>query len=144
MADKVMHHDPSFGYNTAAGYIEEDSVQALEQIVSEQFGVGRDADKYWREQDGGMHVLAVAIYNRYKAALKRAPEAYGDWFIRAVEEGELRGDKLQATNPKFFSKTPLRIVVIATEARFQQAARRLTYKEDHGRVCVPAPGSANG
>ena len=46
--DKVQHHDPSFGYNTTAGYIEEDSVQALEQLVSEKFGVGRNACKYWQ------------------------------------------------------------------------------------------------
>jgi hypothetical protein len=39
----VQHHDPSFGYNTTEGYIEEDSVQALEQIVSEKFGFGRNA-----------------------------------------------------------------------------------------------------
>ena len=38
------------GYNTTAGYIEEDSVQALEQIVSEKFWIGRDACKYWQEQ----------------------------------------------------------------------------------------------
>src|ERR1039458_8966149 len=54
--DKVQHHDPSFGYNTIAGYIEEDSVQALEQLVSEKFGVGRNPCEYWKEQDGGMHV----------------------------------------------------------------------------------------
>src|ERR1700732_1651302 len=66
--DKVHHHDPSFGYNTTAGYIEEDSVQALEQLVSEKFGVGRNPCQYWQEQDGGMHVLAVAMYTDYKQA----------------------------------------------------------------------------
>src|SRR5262249_23521657 len=45
--DKVVHHDSSFGYNSASGYIEEDSVEALEQIVSEDFGVGRNARIYW-------------------------------------------------------------------------------------------------
>jgi hypothetical protein len=102
--DKVKHHDPSFGYNTAAGYIEEDSVQALEQIIAEQFGVARDAREYWKEQDGGMHVLAVAIYTGYKAALQRGPETYSDWFVHAVEKGELRGDKLQATVKNFFAE----------------------------------------
>ena len=62
MLDKVQHHDPSFGYNTTAGYIQEDSVRALEQIVSEKFGIGRDACNYWQEQDGGVHVLAAAMY----------------------------------------------------------------------------------
>jgi hypothetical protein len=59
--DRVQHHDPSFGYNTTAGYIEEDSVQALEQIVSEKFGVGRHACQYWQKQDGGMHVLVCRL-----------------------------------------------------------------------------------
>jgi hypothetical protein len=103
--DKVKHHDPSFGYNTAAGYIEEDSVQALEQIIAEQFGVARDARDYWKEQDGGMHVLAAAIYSGYKAALQRGPETYSDWFVHAVEDGELRGDRLQATVKNFFADT---------------------------------------
>lgn len=105
IVDKVKHHDPSFGYNTAAGYIEEDSVQALEQIVAEQVGAARDAREYWKEQDGGMHVLAAAIYKGYKAALGHGPETYSDWFVQAVEDGELRGDKLRATIKNFFSET---------------------------------------
>jgi hypothetical protein len=99
--EKVKHHDPSFGYNTADGYIEEDSVQALEQIVSEQFGQGRNAHRYWKYQDGGMHVLATAIYAGYKAALQRGPKTYSEWFAQAVEDGELRGINLQATTKHF-------------------------------------------
>ncbi len=101
VVNEVRHHDPSFGYNTASGYIEEDSVQALEQIVSEQFGVGRDAHEYWKEQDGGMHMLAAVIYTNYKAALEHDPKSYSEWFVHAVEDGELRGDKLQAAAKKF-------------------------------------------
>jgi hypothetical protein len=97
IVDKVKHHDPSFGYNTTDGYIEEDSVQALEEIVSEQFGVGRDPRDYWKQQDGGMHVLATAIYVDYKEVLKHGPQTYSHWFIHAVADGELRGDKLQHT-----------------------------------------------
>ena len=63
VSDKVQHHDPSFGYNTARGYIEEDSVQALEQLVSEKVDVAHNPCKYWQEQDGGMHVLAAAMYS---------------------------------------------------------------------------------
>jgi hypothetical protein len=101
--DKVQHHDPSFGYNTTAGYIEEDSVQALEQFVSEKFGVARDACKYWQEQDGGMHLLAVALYTGYKQASSATPEPYSQWFSRAVHNGQLRGSDLQRTVQSFFS-----------------------------------------
>jgi|ERR1700722_7516461 len=101
--DKVQHHDASFGYNTAAGYIEEDSVQALEQLVSEKFGVGRNACKYWQEQDGGIHVLAAAMYTGYKQAFSVTPGPYSQWFTRAVQDGQLRGSKLQETVQSFFS-----------------------------------------
>jgi hypothetical protein len=101
--DKVQHHDPSFGYNTTAGYIEEDSVQALEQLVSEKFDVGHNACQYWQQQDGGMHVLAVAIYTGYKQASSLTPESYSQWFTRAVQDGQLRGSNLQQTVQSFCS-----------------------------------------
>jgi hypothetical protein len=101
--DKVEHHDPSFGYNTTAGYIEEDSVQALEEIVSEKFSVGHNPCKYWRVQDDGMHVLAAAIYTGYKRSLSEHPQPYSEWFTHAVEDGELRGNKLKETVQSFFA-----------------------------------------
>ena len=101
--DKVRHHDPSFGYNTIAGYIEEDSVQALEQLVSEKFGVGRNPCEYWKAQDGGMHVLAAAMYTDYKQASSPNPEPYSQWFVRAVQDGQLRGSNLQKIVQSFFS-----------------------------------------
>jgi hypothetical protein len=101
--DKVLHHDSSFGYNTTDGYIEEDSVQALEQLVSEKIGVGRDACQYWREQDDGMHVLAVAIYTGYKQASSRTAEPFSQWFTRAAEDGQLRGSNLKQTIQSFFT-----------------------------------------
>src|ERR1700723_932760 len=103
--DKVQHHDSSFGYNTTDSYIDEDSVQVLEQLVSEKFGVGRDACKYWREQDGGMHVLAAAIYTDYKQASSSDPQPYSRWFVHAVQDGQLRGSNLQKTAQSFFSST---------------------------------------
>ena len=103
VADKVKHHDPSFGYNTPEGYIEEDSVQALEQIVSEDIGMGRDTRAYWKEQDGGIHVLAAAIYVRYRLAIKGGAQPYSKWFVQAVTDGQLREEKLRSTVDNFFS-----------------------------------------
>jgi len=100
--DKVQHHDPSFGYNTTDGYIEEDSVQALEQLVSERFGVAHNPCQYWQGQDSGMHVLAAAIYTDYKQASSLTPEPYSQWFVRAVHDGQLRGSNLQQTVQDFF------------------------------------------
>jgi hypothetical protein len=100
--DKVLHHDPSFGYNSTSGYIEEDSVEALEQIVSEEFGAGRNPRMYWFTQDGGMHLLAPAIYVSYKRDSAQHPQPYSEWFVGAVEAGHLRGRELQSTVRRFF------------------------------------------
>jgi hypothetical protein len=127
VVDKVKHHDPSFGYNTASGYIEEDSVEALEQIVSEQFGVGNNVHAYWSQHDGGMHILAAVIYTDYKAALQRHPESYSEWFVRAVKDGELRGEKLQAT-AKNFSRAGIYLIAVVTSVLIGLTCALIAYK----------------
>ena len=67
LMDKVLHHDPSFGYNSFDGYFEEDCVQALDQSINEKLGVALDAKKRWTISDDGMHVLAVALYQVMKS-----------------------------------------------------------------------------
>src|SRR4030095_14662688 len=66
MMDKVQHHNPSFGYNTLEGLFEEDCVQALDQVISENFNVPRDPRKRWKENDEGIHVFAIALYQVMK------------------------------------------------------------------------------
>jgi hypothetical protein len=89
--------------NETTGYIEEDSVEALEQIVSEKFGAGRNACQYWKQQDDGMHLLAVAIYAEYKQAVSLAPVPYSQWLTQAVQNGQLRDDNLQKAVQSFFA-----------------------------------------
>ncbi|HET6330140.1 MAG TPA: hypothetical protein VFF76_05060 [Holophagaceae bacterium] len=62
----LEHHDPAFGYNTFEGLVEEDCVQALEQIINERIGVASPAGEHWKRSDGGMHILAAAIYQLMK------------------------------------------------------------------------------
>jgi len=100
---EVQRHDPSFGYNTTASYIEEDSVEALEEIVSDRFGVGRNPCDYWRDHDDGMHALAAAVYAGYRQAVAQAPQPYSQWFTRAVDSGQLRGANLEHAVQSFFS-----------------------------------------
>jgi len=86
----VRDHDPSFGYNTVGGVVEEDAVQALEQVVSERLGIAKPAGDRWRDGDGGMHVLAAAIYDLMKES--RFAEKGGrfeTWFIEMVDTGRL-------------------------------------------------------
>jgi hypothetical protein len=62
LMDRVLHHDPAYGYNSFEGVVEEDSVQALEQIINERVGVAKPAGARFRESDGGLHILAAALY----------------------------------------------------------------------------------
>ena len=58
----VREHDPKWGYDTLEGLFNEDICQALDQLISEQLGVGRNPADRWRNNDDGMHVLAGALY----------------------------------------------------------------------------------
>jgi hypothetical protein len=102
--DKVEHHDRSYGYNTLEGLEEEDSVQALEQIVAEQFGLGGDPHRYWKQQDGGIHVLAVALYCLMtQQHFAESHESFSVFLKRVLDSGELSGGKIEALNQAFFA-----------------------------------------
>lgn len=58
----VRDHDPQWGYTTLDGYLNEDICQALDQIISEKMGFGRNPADRWRAADDGIHVLAAGIY----------------------------------------------------------------------------------
>jgi hypothetical protein len=91
----VSGHNPSFGYTTAAGYIEEDAVQALEQVVSERLGVAVPAAERWRGSDDGMHLLAAALYDLMKeSGFADRGGTFASWFTKAVQAGELRSSEV--------------------------------------------------
>jgi len=106
--DKVENHNKSFGYNSVPGYVEEDSVQALEEIVCEQVGIERNSQEYWKQQDDGIHILAVAIYVQYKQSLhdSKATIPYSQWLVKTVSKGDLQGNKLAETTKEFFAGHP--------------------------------------
>lgn len=58
----VRDHDPQWGYRTLEGMLDEDLVQALDQMISEALGVGRNPADRWRKADDGMHVIAGGLY----------------------------------------------------------------------------------
>jgi hypothetical protein len=61
--DKVLNHNPSFGYNSFEGMVEENVVQGLEQTIADVFGVGApDPKQRWQVADDGIHVLAAGLY----------------------------------------------------------------------------------
>jgi hypothetical protein len=86
----VREHNPSFGYTTVAGYVEEDAVQALEQVVSERLGLAQPAEERWRKGDDGMHVLAAAIYDlMQETGFAEKGGRFETWFIDMVTAGRL-------------------------------------------------------
>jgi hypothetical protein len=104
LMDKVLNHNPSFGYNTLEGLFEEDCVQALDQIINEKFGIKRDARKRWKENDDGIHVLAVALYQIMKEHnYNERNEKFSDFVIRIVKDGILKPGKIRDYYEKFYN-----------------------------------------
>ena len=90
-------HDRKFSYNSWEAYVEEDSVQALEQLVSEHFRFAIDPALRWRYADGGMHVLAAALYRALKDdRYEQTGGNYEEWLIGAVKSGRLGPHPLEA------------------------------------------------
>lgn len=96
-------HNPAFGYNTIEGLFDEDSTQALDQIINERIGFGfygGDPAQRWVKSDDGLHVLAAAIYTLMKQeAFLDSGESYPDFLDRMVREGKLAPGRIEALVP---------------------------------------------
>lgn len=104
LMDMVIHHNPAFGYNTFEGFIEEDCVQALEQIINEKLGIGKEAHKRWRECDDGMHVFAIALYNIMKEEnYNEKGELFRDFLIKMIKTGKLAPGKIKSIYDNFYA-----------------------------------------
>jgi hypothetical protein len=66
MASIVRDHDPPYGYNSFGGILEEDAAEALDQIVAERLRFANEPGERWRNHDGGMHLLAAALFRAMK------------------------------------------------------------------------------
>ncbi|MCW3846050.1 hypothetical protein OF829_02290 [Sphingomonas sp. LB-2] len=94
----VREHDPKWGYTSLDGYFNEDLVQALDQLIGEAFGVGRNPADRWRLSDDGIHVLAAAFYGMLRQ--DKWIETGGNieaWLGDAVRTGRLSHSMLHAT-----------------------------------------------
>jgi hypothetical protein len=93
----VAEHDPAFGYNSLEGVLNEDMVQALEQIVSERLGIAEPPRQRWREADSGMHVLAAGLYGLLKAdGYDRTGGDIARWTRAAALGGKLSPERLHS------------------------------------------------
>ena len=98
MQNIVNDHDPKFGYNSFLddGIVQEDSAKALDQIVSERLDFARDPAKRFAESDGGMHMLAAALYHAMmEDGFAENGGAYGDWLKSALRRGLLRPQEVR-------------------------------------------------
>ncbi len=84
----------------------EDSVRALEQVVSEQVGVARPARSRWgADEDAGMHALSVVLYTLMKEEqFPQNGEGYGAFLIRMVEEGHFTAEQSKARYDAFYAR----------------------------------------
>ncbi|MET0533774.1 MAG: hypothetical protein ABW171_06070 [Steroidobacter sp.] len=86
----VREHDPRWGYTTLEGVLNEDLTEALDQLISEALGVGRNPADRWREADDGMHVLAAGLYGLLRQ--DRWVDTGGSieaWLAEATRKGRL-------------------------------------------------------
>lgn len=103
--DKVLNHNTSFGYNSFEGFVEEDCVQALDQIINEKLGIAKDPRKRWIESDDGMHVLAISLYNIMKTENYNVRhEMFRDFLVRIVSEGKLSNGNIKKIYNEFYSE----------------------------------------
>jgi hypothetical protein len=103
LLDKIRNHDPAYGYNTFEGFIEEDCVQALEQVINEKMGVAIEPHRRWKESDGGMHVFAVALYSVMKEeSFNKKGEIFRDFLIRIIRSGKLSPGKIKSIYDDFY------------------------------------------
>lgn len=94
----LKEHDPAFGYNTMEGILNEDTVEALDQLIADRLGVSRPPAKRWAEADDGMHVLAAGLYGMLKAeGYDRTGGNIETWMALAVKSGKLAPASLHAS-----------------------------------------------
>lgn len=103
LMNKIKNHNPSFGYNSFEGYVEEDCVRALDQLIGERFKIAVDARQRWKDEDEGMHVLAVALYSLMKQeSYNTRKELFRDFLLRVIRSGKLKAGNIKPLYDAFY------------------------------------------
>lgn len=79
------NQNPSSGYNTMDGFIEENIVEALGIYVVNKLGVDIDPVEYFRTHDGGSHVISPYFYKYLRENEKDSTHSFEDYFIHFVD-----------------------------------------------------------
>ncbi|MCI0354639.1 MAG: hypothetical protein L0099_06320 [Acidobacteria bacterium] len=100
-------HDPAFGYNSFPGYVDEDSVKALEQLITEKMGIAQNPVQRFRESDKGMHVLAAVLYEVLKeSGFPQGSSSYERTFVELVRSGKINPARVDSVYRKYFAVSP--------------------------------------
>ena len=88
MQSILTGHDPAIGYNTFPELLDESATQALDQIVADRMGFDQGPGARWRTSDGGMHMLAAAIYQMLREdRFGETGGRFAEWFDSAIDRG---------------------------------------------------------
>ena len=88
MQSILTGHDPAIGYNTFPELLDESATQALDQIVADRMGFDLGPSARWRTADGGMHMLAAAIYQMLREdRFGNTGGTFAEWFDSAIDRG---------------------------------------------------------
>lgn len=103
MMGRFERRDPAYNYNTFEAYVEENAVRALSQIIAERLGLGVPLGTRWRaSEDGGMHVLAPALYVLMRdEKFIEAREPFQAFLLRMVAEGKLGPGRVEPLYARF-------------------------------------------
>lgn len=106
----VKEHDPKWGYTTLDGLLNEDMCQALDQLISEELGVGRNPADRWRKADDGIHVLAAAFYGMFREdRWIHHGGSIEHWLRQAAANGRLAPKSLHAMASKILERGPTQL-----------------------------------
>lgn len=98
----IAKHNRSFGYNSAPGLLDEDAVQALEQVASEHLGFALEAKKRWLTADEGMHVHAAVLYDLMReTGYAEHGGKFLDWLAARDSSGDLSADAIEKRARRF-------------------------------------------
>jgi hypothetical protein len=106
LMDKILSHNPDYGYNSFESFIEEDCVRALEQLACENLKIASDAHRRWQEEDEGIHVFAVALYSIMKEEkYNQRKEKFRDFLIRNISSGKLAAGRIKPLYDAFYAQS---------------------------------------
>jgi len=114
----LAEKDRGTGYNDLEGILNEDTCQALDQIIQERLGyVMRPAAERWTRGDQGMHVLAAGLYGLLKAdGYDRTGGNIEDWMLAAARSGKLAPASLHTAAARVLGKPADQLWVTPTKS----------------------------